>query len=321
MGDRKVMMGGGVLRSAAVLVLLVLCGAYEGFSPLPVCAADRTVGVIIPDIPYYREVHDALMTRLHRQEDADVEVVVQRPYPDPISLSNAARKFIALDVDVIVTYGVPATLAAQREKTNIPIVYVAAYEPLASRIRAKNITGVSARVSVSSLLRYLRAIIPVTNLGVIYSSNEEDSLYQLRELQNLSGQYGFRVEEINLRRPQEAKTVLSGKRPDAIFMTSSSVANMALSAVLEYSREHRIPTASMIPEKSSPAIITLSSSAKEQGEKAAGMVMKILGGLSPDKIRADSSSEVELVFNLREAKERGFKIPMDLITESTRLIQ
>jgi putative ABC transport system substrate-binding protein len=303
----------------SLFILLVGCAA---FFPPAVSAVEKTVGVIIPDIPFYRDIHNSFMARLSREDHGGrVEVITQRPYPDPISLSNAARKLIALDVDVIVAYGAPAALAAYREKTKIPVVYAVVYEPIASKIKAKNVTGVTSRVSISSLLRYLRGMSAITSLGVIYSSNEEDSLYQLKEVQNLSNQYGFKVEEINLKRPQDAQAALSGRKVDAIFVTGSSVASMTSSTIMEYAGEHRIPTASMIPAKSPPAIITLSSGPKDQGEKAADMVMKILGGVAPEKIKADSSGDVELVFNLREAKERGYKIPMDLITESTRLIQ
>lgn len=304
-------------------LFLALASLIFSFLAVPrASAAEKTIGVIMTgDISYYRDVHSAFTSRLAREGHAAREIIMQKPFPDPISLSNAARKLIALDADVIVAYGAPAAIAAHMEKTKIPIVYAGVYEPLASKIKAKNITGISSKVSVSSLLRYLRAIKPVTTLGVIYSANEEDSLYQMKELQNLSHQHGFRVQEINLKRPQDAKAALSGKGIDAIFVTSSAIAGMAWPAIMEHSREHRAPTASMVPEKSSHAIITLSSNPKENGEKAADMVMKILDGVSVEKIKAESSSDVELIFNLKETISMGYRIPMDLVTEATRLIQ
>lgn len=300
-----------------LIVVPFLAFLSQGF------AAEKTIGVIMNgDIPYYRDVHSAFLSRLDRGiEKGRVEIAMQKPYPDPISLSNAARKLIALDVDVIVVYGLPAAQAAVAEKTDIPIVYMGVYEPLVPKIKAKNITGMALRVSVSSLLRYLRGMTSLTTLGVVYSSNEEDSVYQMKELLGLSKQYGFKVEGINLKRAQDARAMLAGKKLDAVFITGSSIASMASSAIMEHSQESRIPTASMIPDKAAHAIITLSSNPKEQGEKTADMVIKILGGTPAGKIKTDSSSDVELIFNLREAKIMGFKIPMDLVTEATKLIQ
>jgi putative ABC transport system substrate-binding protein len=308
-------------RLMSVVLFLFLLGGMV-WLPTSLFAAEKTIGVIIPDIPYYRDIHNAFIAKLNREGyGARVEIITQRPFPDPISLSNAARKLIALDADVIIAYGTPSALAVYGEKTKIPIVFAAVYDPFASKIRARNVTGVSSKISITSLLRYLKGITSVSTLGVIYSSNEEDSLSQMRELQKLSVQYGFTVEEINLKRPQDAKMLLSKKKCDAFFITSSSIAMMASPTIMEFSREYRIPTASMIPDRTSYALITLSSNPKEQGERVAAMVIKVLEGTPPERIKVDASSDIELVFNLKDARTMGFRIPMDLITEATKLIQ
>jgi putative ABC transport system substrate-binding protein len=288
------------------LLAFILFSVCHLFFPTPAPAAQKTIGVIIPgDIPYYRDIHNAFMAKLNREGyGAMVEIVVQKPYPDPISLSNSARKLIAFDIDVIVTYGTSAAIAVFGEKTKIPLVYSAVYDPLTPKIKARNITGISSKVSVSSLLRYLRGM-----------------AFQMRELLRLSQQYGFRVEGAEIKRIQDARTALSGKKVDALFITSSAVANIGSPALIEFAREHKIPTASLLPDKNHHAIITLSANPREQGEKVAEMVIKILDGANPERIKPDSSNSTDLVFNLKEAMTMGFKIPMDLVTEATRLIQ
>lgn len=309
------------VRTAVVLSLIIVISFF--FSASRVLAADKTIGVIMTgDIFYYKDVHNAFLSKINKEGLADkVEIIVQRPYPDPISLSNAARKLIALEVDVIVAYGTPATLAVLAEKTKIPIVYVGVYEPLTSKIRGKNVTGISSRVSLSSLLRYLRQITPIATLGVVYSTNEEDSTYQMRELIKAGEQYGFRVEKINLTRFQDAKAMLSGKRPDAVFITGSSIANMASASIMDFCRELRIPSVSLLPDKGNHATVTLYPSPKEQGERGAEKAIKVLRNTPVETIRADASSDTELVFNLREAKDIGLKIPINLVTEATKLVQ
>ena len=301
-----------------LLIVLLLLAAF-----LPASAAGETIGVIMPgDIPYYREIHAAFVSRLNKSGLGEgVEIIVQRPYADSISLSNAARKLIALDVDVIVTYGAPATFAATGEKSKIPIVYASVYDPLVQRIRSKVVTGVSSKASPSSLLRYLKGCATLSTLGVIYSAGEQDSVYQMRELLKLSEQYGFRVEAIDLKRHQEAKTVLAGRKLDAIFVTSSTIANMASSPIADFAREQRIPTASLLPDMTGHVTITLSANPKDQGERTAEIMKRLLDGAQPENIRADSQGTVDLVFNLKEAQRMGFRIPMELVTEATRLVQ
>jgi ABC-type uncharacterized transport system substrate-binding protein len=286
-------------------------------------AAENTIGVIMTgDIPYYQELHSAFMTKLGKDGfTAKTEVILQKPYPDSISLSNAARKLIAMDVDVIVAYGTPAALAVANEKTKIPLIYAAVYEPFTQRLKSRYSSGVNIKLSVSSLLRYLRGLKQINTLGIVYNSNEEDSVAQYMEISRLAGQHGINPEPINLKRHQEAKAKLAGKRLDAVLMTGSSVAHMAMGQIIEYAKEQRAPYASFLLGRHNHAVITFATSPVEQGEKAADKTMRVLNGASPEKIKIESAREIELVFNLREATAMGWKLPMELVTEATHLIK
>ncbi|MBI5848217.1 MAG: hypothetical protein HZB31_09775 [Nitrospirae bacterium] len=304
-----------LLSGILLLVFLVLP---------PACyAAENTIGVIMTgDIPYYQELHQAFMSRLGREGiSAITEVIVQKPYPDAISLSNAARKLIATDVDVIVVYGAPAVVSVLHEQTKIPMVYASVYEPFISQLKMRNSTGTNVKLSISSLLRYLRELKQITTLGVIYSSNEEDSVAQFSEIAKLAGQYGIRTEGVNLKRHQDAGAKLGGIKADALLLTGSSIAHMAMPAISEFAKERKVPLAPFMLGRDSRAVVTLAVSPVEQGEKTAEKVIKILERTPPEKIRVETAHNVELIFNFREATNMGWKLPMDLVTEATRLIK
>jgi putative ABC transport system substrate-binding protein len=108
---------------------------------------------------------------------------------------------------------------------------------------------------------------------------------------------------------------------DAIFLTGSSIAGIASPAIMDFARSNRLPVGSLLLNHSAAAIVSLSASPLEQGEKAADKVMKIMDGVSPDKLRAETSQDIELIFNMKEAASLGCRIPMELVTEATRLIQ
>ena len=309
-------------KKITIVIISLLLSAVFCFGS-PCLAAGKTVGVIFSgDVSYFQDIHAAFLARLAREgHTGKVEVITQRPFPDPISLTNSVRKLIAMDVDLIVAYGSPAFLAAVSEKTRIPIVYAGVYEPFAQNKKAKNITGISSKVSVSSLLRYLRTMTDIRSLGVCYSDREVDSVYQMKELLGLSGQYGISVEQFNIRRPQEARQVLSGKRPDALFITSSSIVHMALPEFIGFADALKIPSVALAPDKSGSVVISLFADPVEQGTKAADKAMKVLEGFSPEKMSAETSRDVELVFDLRKAKLMGWKIPMELVASATKLIK
>jgi len=312
----SIRMGDTAVFVATILLVLIALPAF-------CLAAENTIGVIMTgDIPYYNDLHKAFMTKLGQRGLASkTEVIVQKPYPDHISLSNAARKFIAMEVDVIVAYGAPAAVAVAKERTKIPMVYAAVYEPFISELKTRYSTGVYVKLSISSLLRYLRSLQQIKTLGVVYSSNEEDSVYQFSELAKLAAQYGMKIDGINLKRHQDAQAKLAGRQMDAVFLTGSSVAHMAMGQIIEYAKGRKIPHASFSLSTDARALVTIAASPANQGEKAADKVQKILDGIPPDKIKSEAATEIELIFNMKDATAMGMKIPMELVTEATRLIK
>jgi putative ABC transport system substrate-binding protein len=304
---------------AAVLVLFL---AVAGLLVSPEALRAETVGVVITHGDSSSEkIHEAFVSYL----DANgfrgrIRFLVQRPYPDPIAWSNAARKLIAAEVDVPITYGASATLSALREKSGIPIIYAGVYEPIAASIDPKAAAGVCCKYQVSSLVRYLRDSASMKDLGVIYSSAEEDSSYQLDEVKRLSGRYGFAVTEIDLGRPFDLAATLSEARVDAIFITSSAMANSVFPTVIRAAEGRKIPTASLLLRDDPGATMMLSTSPQTEGEAAAEKLVQFLKGTPLGEIPSSCSNEIELVFDLRSARKMGVRISMDLVTEATRII-
>ena len=126
--------------------------------PAPSNAADKALGVIMSgNIEYYQEVHEAFVITLAKEgfDSRMVDTFVKIPSPDLLSWTNAARRLTVADVNVIVAFGAPATLAAMTETKSIPLVFAAVYDPAAIGCLARNVTGISSKVPITSLLRYL----------------------------------------------------------------------------------------------------------------------------------------------------------------------
>lgn len=292
--------------------------------PFQVLAAEKKIiGVIMTgDIPYYSKMHKAFTARLSKEGYGDVQVLLQKPYPDQVSWSNAARKLIAVDVDIIVTYGASVTLAAINERTSIPIVYAGVYNPDAIGITGKNTTGSISRVPTSSLIRYLKGITAITSIGVLYSDIEKESIKQAEEIDGISRDLGFKVVRISIKRPEDIRKIRASGKLDALFLTCSASVNMSIDAILEIARTNKLPTASTLKNENNPGVvITLSANPEEQGEMAAEKVIKILRGARPNALSPTNSKNIELIFNLKENMAMGFKIPMGLVTEATKIIQ
>jgi len=286
--------------------------------------AQKRVGVIMTgDVPYYGAMHDAFVAELSRRVAADekIEIILQRPFPDPISWSNAARKLIAFDVDLIVTYGSPATLAVIHEKSRIPLVYAGLYEPEQADVVSKYVTGCGFKVPLSSIIRYFKRLKTIDTLGIVCSSIEEDSMRQYETMKAIAEQQDIKAEKIDIRSRTDLDE-LKKKKPDAVFITGSSLVHLWLDDIMAILRREKIPTADIFPDFAEAGVLmTLFQPPHEQGQLAAEMAAQILLGEKPDKIIAHTFRDTELVFNLVEARHLDITFPIHLLIEATKVIE
>lgn len=288
-------------------------------------AADKTVGVIMSgNLSFYQEIHKAFAGTLAKEgyDHRKIDTLLQMPSPDPLSWTNAARKLTVAEVTVLITYGAPASVAAIKETKSIPIVYAGVYDPAATGVSARNSTGISSKVPMTSLLKYLRKMLPFSKLAVVYNISEPDSVKQAEEISQLESQYGFQSVRMPVRKPEEARKLVFAGKADAVFISMSAVANEAIDGIIRSAHDAKIPTVSQTGGACERGVIlSLSPSAMEQGEAAGRIVARLLKGESAASIPPEVPKLVELVLNLREANSIGIKVPMELITDATRVIK
>jgi len=204
----------------------------------------------------------------------------------------------------------------------VPVIYAGVYAPEAIGAAARNMTGMSSKVPLTSLLKYAKKVAPFTRLAVVYSDLEPDAIKQVEELAALEAQYGFQTVKMAVKRVDEAKALSFTGKADAVLITTSAVANEALESIVKAAHAAKIPTLSQMGGAGDRGVVlTLAPSATEQGEVAARMVAKVLSGESPASIPAEVPKLIELVLNLREANALGLRPPVDLMTDATRVIK
>jgi len=295
------------------------------FSAFPAMAADKTVGVIMSgNLGYYQEMHKAFVNSLVKEgfDHRKIDTLLQMPSPDPLSWTNAARKLSVAEVNVLVTYGAPAALAAIRETKNIPIVYAGTYDPTAVGVVARNVTGISCKVPMTSLLKYLKKIIPFTRIAIVYNELEPDSVRQAEELTQHEAQYGFQTVRMPVKKADDVRKLVFAGKTDAVLISVSAVANEGLESIVKSAHDAKIPTVSQTGGSADHGVIlSLAPSATEQGEVAGRIAARFLRGENPAGIQAEVPKLVELVLNLKEAGALGIKVPFDLVTDATRVIK
>jgi putative ABC transport system substrate-binding protein len=300
-----------------VIILLLLV-----FTSTEIHAAKKNIGVIMTgEIAYYKLIHKAFVATLKEKgvvpENADV--LLQTPAPSPVPWMNAARKFVVYDVDVIVSYGAPATLAVLDETSDIPVIFAGVYDNEAVGIRSKNATGINSKVPIVTVIKHLKSIVPFHKLGIILNTSERDTMKQAEEIKGLEDQFDFRSRRFNIKNPDDASRI-SGV--DALFMTSSCIARQCAYNIKEIAHRAKIPIVSIMGGgDESGAILTISADPEEQGRVAAEMVIRILNGEDISSLPVQRPRKIEMIINLKEASAIGLKVPIDVLTSATRLIK
>ena len=309
-------------RTIITAIRLILLAAVFLFSG-QVSVHAKTVGIVMTgDIPFYHAIHKELLKEMSSYfDEKNIEVVTQTPLPNPMAWTNAARKLKALGSEVIVAYGLPATLATMKEAGGISVIYAGVYSPETMNVGGKRATGISSTVSIGTMLRKLKSISDLKNIGIVFNKTEKDSIIQAREVKKFEKKLGFKTVLIS---------ISSGKMEgdkiatcDALLLTSCSagMCKPHLPEIVKLARESKVPTVALISGAESMVVMTLAPSATEQGQKAAEMLRKVLEGESIANIPPLDPEEVELIVNLKEARGMGIEMSAEILDSATRVIE
>lgn len=317
-----------LLRNIALLAVLAV------FVPVGrVSAADKMIAVVFTcDLPRYREAHRAFVKALGGKgyEPGDVEIVLQTPNPDPISWANSVRKFNAIGADLIVTYGAPATAVAVREEQEIPIVFADVYGPVETGIAksmqsaGRNLAGVSSKIPLITLVKTAAELKPVRSLGVIYSSREEGSLLQMKELTRIASQMGISVHLVNLAGGgvDQGLATLFAAKVDYIYVSECTAASRSFDRIVHRAGEQKIPVLTLMPGGAARgALISIEVDPVEQGQDAAELAAKILSGKKAGQLPVATPKKVELIVNLKAAKALELPVPFPALAAATRVLK
>jgi ABC-type uncharacterized transport system substrate-binding protein len=228
----------------------------------------KSIGIIMTgDIPYYRAINKIMLEEVSSYLNSNnIEVITQTPLPNPMAWTNAARKLKALGVDVVVTYGLPATLATMKESGDLPVVFAGVYSPETMKIGGKTATGISSTVSIRQAMRKLKAISSLTKVGIVFNKTEMDSIIQAREVKKFEKDLGFKTVLLNISGKLAGDKIATC---DALVLTSCSagMCKPHLPEIVKLARESKVTTIALISGAENMVVMTFAPAASEQGKK------------------------------------------------------
>jgi putative tryptophan/tyrosine transport system substrate-binding protein len=245
-----------------------------------------------------------------------------------------AAELVNLGVDVIVTGGTAATLAAKQATNTIPIVVLNAGDLVGEGLVASlarpggNVTGFTSVDPDFSAkrLQLLRETFPkVSRVAVLYHGGPGGDQEELKETQTAAKTLGVQIQPLQVLEPdqfQPAYAAMTKERAQALIIFPGTFTAFHRKELLELAAKIRIPTMCARPEWSERGcLISYGHDPRDQFRRAAVYVDKILKGTKPADLPVQQPMKFELIVNLKTAKELGVTIPPNVLARADKVIK
>jgi ABC-type uncharacterized transport system substrate-binding protein len=251
-------------------------------------------------------------------------------------LSDFAAELVGLKVDIILTVGMPALLAAREATRMIPIVMHTGADPVRREIVASlarpggNITGVvSIGVGLNAKrLELLAEAVPgAKHIAVLTVSDGtaagKGRLYE--ELDGAARALGVKLQILRARDAVEidkAFVAMTEGQAKALLLLAHAQYVQYGERIIKNAAMHRIPAIYFHDKHAeSGGLMTYGMKYAENFRRMAIYVDKILKGAKPADLPIERARKFELVINLKTAKQIGLTIPPNFLARANKVIR
>lgn len=245
---------------------------------------------------------------------------------------DLAADLLRSNVDIIVTRGTPAVLAAKKATSSIPIVMAAMGEPLmvvASLAHpGGNVTGLSGYSTDLEAKRFevLKELIPsASQIDGLYNMGNAVTPPQWQELQRAAHRLGVKSTLLDVRKAEDivpAFDVASREHANGILVGVDALTQNNRKLIAELALRNRLPTIYVSREfVESGGLIAYGPSYPDLYRRAANYIDKILKGERPGNIPIEQPAKFELIINMKTARAIGLTIPATMLARADEVIE
>ena len=320
--------------------LLLLTGytIWVGSAPLHAHAAVKALRIgILETIPEPQNVANLNAFRLSLHQLGYVEglniLLEYRSADGHVDrYPSLATELVGLNVDLIVTRGTAAALAAKAATTTIPIVMAAIGEPLivvSSLARpGGNVTGLTSigRELQAKRVEILAEILPKpARIAALMNMSNQGQPPQWAEIERTARVLGAVPVLFDARNSKDLKAAFeaaSRDRIDGFVVSIDSLMQANRETIAELAVNYRRPAIFASREfVEAGGLMSYGVSYPDSYRRAAIYVDKILRGAKPADLPIEQPTKFELVINLKTAKALGVTIPPTLLIRADEVIE
>jgi ABC-type uncharacterized transport system substrate-binding protein len=235
---------------------------------------------------------------------------------------DLARELVRLKVDLIVTRGTPAALAAKHATATIPIVMAASGDPVGTGIAASlahpggNVTGLSAVATEiqGKLLQVLRELVPqIARVAFLFNMSNPVAQTQWKEAEPAARLVRLQPQLLDVRTPRDLEPALDAavrQHSGAVIVSIDALTQANARQIVEAVATRRLPAISREREfVDAGGLMSYGIPYADSYRRATVYVDKIFRGAKPADLPIEQPTRFELVINLKTAKTLGLTVP------------
>jgi putative ABC transport system substrate-binding protein len=245
---------------------------------------------------------------------------------------GAAAELVRRRVDIILASGTPSVLPARDAAGQIPVVFVATFDPVATGLVASlarpggNITGMTSISGdvIAKRLQLLTELIPnPARIAILVREASPTAAQYVQESKAAARGMGIALQIENVRNVNDLDAMFLAVNGASALLVADDAEFTARRAVLaQLGIKHRLPTISGLKEMvEAGGLMAYGGSFAELYRRAASHVHKILQGMSPADLPVEQATKFELVINLKTAKALGLEVPPMLLARADEVIE
>jgi putative tryptophan/tyrosine transport system substrate-binding protein len=320
-----------VIAGALGAMLFALCLPAEAQQP-----KFYRIGVLVPGEAWY-EIIDGLRAGLKQlgfEEGKQFNLAIRDWKGDAKAAAEAARKFEQEKVNLIYTTSTNSTIAARRATAEIPIVFCAGTDPVVLGLvdsfakPGGRITGIyqPATDLTAKRLEILKEIVPkVRRVVTFYDPHRPTAIESSKLAREAAQQMGLQLVEWHVASVEELQTGVRALRAgevDAYLAVSDAIASNQAQLIVDTARVKKFATMlDFLSHVTKGGLASYAVSFHETGRLSAKYVQRILTGVKPQDLPVQGIDKIELVINLKTAKDIGLTIPPNVLARADKVIR
>ncbi|MCC8023423.1 MAG: ABC transporter substrate-binding protein [Clostridiales bacterium] len=277
----------------------------------------------------YAGFKDALKEAGYSEEDGTVEFEFENAQDDQATCNTIATKLASADCDLILAIATPAAVAVANVIKDVPILVTAVTDLVdaglvdSNESPGGNVSGTSDINPVSDQMDLLLELIPdAENVGLLYTSSESNSEFQVKLAAEVLDEKGIASEEYTISQVDEVESKINSMKGsvDALYIPTDNKLADAMPQVSAVANAAGIPVitgeSGMVKNG---GLATYGLDYYLLGKQTAEMAVRIFNGedVSTMPVETQPLEDCETAINTETADALGLTLPQDILDDAS----